>query len=438
MRIVIGKFFYNFTLAITFFTLSFAFVQAQSLDELEKKIIELTKKQKELEQKAIQYKSLLAGKTKEITSLENTISYLTAQINRLENEISRTTLNIQQLEYEIRKLDLKMEQILKEISQKKEYLANLIRKIYEKSRVSFLEMFLINETFSDFYNEKQNLNSLQSQIRAVIIELKLNHEKIAQLQQDIKQKKTDLEKSKQKLAFQEEELLNQKEQKNKILTQTKGEQKKYSAILSQVQKEEADLWAEIAKLEQLVEKSRNFIVYKKATKIPPPGTKIFSYPLEDFIITQGYGMTSYAKTGVYAGKGHNGIDLSSGFGSEVKAPADGVVIAKNYNSCPNFAKTSDGRKCGGGWGNWVAIEHDGGLVTTYAHLHSLSPRNVGEAVKKGDIIGREGSSGFSTGSHLHFSVYSEFFTYRSPTGELLFKYGDGANPSGTLNPFDYL
>lgn len=431
------KFLFSFILAALLLALPF-FGFMQNIDELEQKIKTITQKRKELEEKAAQYRSLLASKSREITSLESTINYLKTQIDRLENEINRTTLNIKQAEYEIKKLDLKISAMEKDISRKKDRLSNLIRKIYESSKVSFLEIFLTNKTFSEFFNQRQNLNFIQSEIRGLILQLKLNREKLAEIQNGLKDKKAELENFNNKLSFQQEDLSNQKDQKNKILSQSKGEQKKYSIMLSEIQKEEASLRIEISRLEELAEKTRAFVIYLKAGKIPPKGLKWLSWPLDDPIITQGYGMTQYAKTGVYGGKGHNGLDMTAGYGSEVKAAADGKVVAKNQTSCPNYSKTYEGRRCAGGWGNWIAIEHENSLVSVYAHLYSISNRNVGESVKAGDVIGREGSSGFSTGSHLHFSLYSEFFTYKSPTGELLFKYGDGPSPSGTLNPLDYL
>lgn len=421
-----------------FFIFSSSFIKAQSIDQLEKQISDLVKRKKELEQKAQHYRFLLENKNKEINSLENTIHYLTIQIERLENEINKTTLNIRQAEFEIKKMDLKILAFEEDIAHKKKHLGALMRRIYAQSRTSLLEIFLTNKTFSEFFNQRQNLNSLQAEMRTLILELKLNQEKIKEIQDGIKEKKLEMENLNKKLSFQQEDLSEQKAQKDKILIKSKGQQKLYSQMLSEIQKEEANLRIEIAKLEALVEKSRAFIIYLKAGKIPPKGTKWLSWPLDNPIITQGYGMTPYAKTGVYGGKGHNGIDMSSGLGSEVKAAADGKVIAKNQSLCPNYAKTREGRQCSGGWGNWLAIEHEGGFVTVYAHLYSLSHKKVGEEVKAGEVIGQEGSSGYSTGSHLHFSLYSEFFTYKSPTGELLFKYGDGSEPTGTLNPLDYL
>lgn len=132
-------------------------------------------------------------------------------------------------------------------------------------------------------------------------------------------------------------------------------------------------------------------------------------------------MTSYAKRGAYGGAPHNGIDIVEGPGTPIKPAADGIVLASGYNN---------------GWGNWVAIRHSNlyNLVTLYAHLRSPTGLGNGTLVSTNSIIGYEGATGNATGSHLHLSVYQDFFTYiNNKNGQLYFNYFEG-----TLNPFDYL
>ena len=142
-------------------------------------------------------------------------------------------------------------------------------------------------------------------------------------------------------------------------------------------------------------------------------------------------MTKYASRGAYGGKIHNGIDMTSGIASPIKAAAGGKVVAKGLESCQNYVRPS----CNGYWGNWIAIQHPGGLVTLYSHLSKIPSKSIGESVEVGEVIGYEGASGNVTGPHLHFSVFTEFFTYKDPkTGELRISY----NAEKTLNPLDYL
>lgn len=105
------------------------------------------------------------------------------------------------------------------------------------------------------------------------------------------------------------------------------------------------------------------------------------------------------------GRNHNGIDISNGsiMGSAVVASQAGLVITVNNSCTHNYAKESS-CGCGGGYGNYVVISHDGTYSTLYGHFTSAAV-SVGDYVQQGDIIGYAGSTGFSTGAHVHFEVW---------------------------------
>ena len=109
-------------------------------------------------------------------------------------------------------------------------------------------------------------------------------------------------------------------------------------------------------------------------------------PLEGAVLTSGFGMRNHPVLRVR--RGHKGIDLAAPTGTPVYATADGLVgMAQYYSS----------------YGNYVQIEHGGALQTRYAHLSSYVV-NPGDTVQKGDLIGYVGSTGRSTGPHLHYEV----------------------------------
>ncbi len=100
------------------------------------------------------------------------------------------------------------------------------------------------------------------------------------------------------------------------------------------------------------------------------------------------------------GKHHNGIDISgTGFGSKIYAANDGKVVTVS-KGCADYGYY--GSTCGGGFGNYVVIEHDNNIYTTYAHMLGTIPVKVGQTVSRGTVIGYMGDSGSSTGTHLHF------------------------------------
>jgi murein DD-endopeptidase MepM/ murein hydrolase activator NlpD len=121
------------------------------------------------------------------------------------------------------------------------------------------------------------------------------------------------------------------------------------------------------------------------------------WPIPHATVSQGFGPTAYAFEASYAGFAHfhTGIDLSMPFGTPVFAAADGVVVLARPMTDPAGALV--------GYGNYVIIQHDAGLKTLYGHLLAIGVKE-GDQVKRGQLIGLVGSTGNSTGPHLHFEV----------------------------------
>ena len=137
------------------------------------------------------------------------------------------------------------------------------------------------------------------------------------------------------------------------------------------------------------------------------------------MITSGYGPRSLDN--------HKGVDITSGgsgsiMGRQIVAVADGIVASVN-NSCTHNYGKSGSCGCGGGYGNYVVILHsDGTYATLYGHMSSAVVQ-VGQSVTQGQTIGYGGTTGWSTGPHLHFEVHKIPFSY---------------DRSNTLDPQDFI
>lgn len=136
-------------------------------------------------------------------------------------------------------------------------------------------------------------------------------------------------------------------------------------------------------INEVVIKEAKPSIIKKGTKNPYyDGVKFLSNPLENASITSVFGE---ARTGSY----HKGVDLAKELGEEVNSAFEGEVIFAGYNN--------------GGYGNLVIVQHDNDIQTYYAHLNEIKV-DVGEYVSADSIIGTVGSTGYSTGPHLHFEL----------------------------------
>lgn len=119
-----------------------------------------------------------------------------------------------------------------------------------------------------------------------------------------------------------------------------------------------------------------------APTIEPPDPK-FIVPTKG-TFTSGYGLRW--------GKLHKGIDIAAPIGTPIFAVADGEVISSDWNN--------------GGYGNLIEVKHEGGIITRYAH-NKTNKVKKGDKVKQGQLIALMGSTGFSTGPHLHFEIHKE-------------------------------
>ncbi len=388
-------------------------------DDLNQKIEDLRKQIEELTKQAGQYKGNIAQKQKEANTLKRQIDILNGQIQKLQVQIIITEKNIGVTKLEIGDLEGQIFTASEKIGKQKQTIGELISILHERDQLNLTAVLLKSSTISDFTNQAEQMQNFNSRLISLISDLKEQKSILEQKKSQLDNKKAELENLNKKQVNQRVALNGGKIDKNRLLTQTRGQEVKYQALLNETERKKAEFFAELKKLEAEAIKSGAFIVHVTASTVPPPGTKIFRWPYDDYIITQGYGNTAYARRGAYGGAPHNGIDLTEGYGSPIKPVADGFVLASGYNN---------------GWGNWVAIRHDGGLVSVYAHMRSLSILANSTPVFTGSVIGYEGSTGNVTGSHLHLSIYRDFFTYINPkNSQLYFNYFEGS-----LNPFDYL
>ncbi len=196
-------------------------------------------------------------------------------------------------------------------------------------------------------------------------------------QNELQAKKNESEELKQELEQKNLSLQSTESKKQTLLVQTQAEKEKYEKLLDDVRQEINELESSISSGADL-------------SNLPPIKKGYFTYPVNPVVISQGYGKTSFSKN--YASGLHNGIDFSIKY-KNIYAAGKGKILAKGDN----------GRYA---YGKWVAIDHGDGLVTLYGHFSKISV-SKGESVKEGEVIGISGNTGFSTGPHLHFSVFAK-------------------------------
>lgn len=364
---------------------------------------------KKLEAELIKYRDTLSKTQTQSKTLKGQISLLETQIAKLKADLKITQAKISKTESNIWLYSKKITETGSKIAQRQEAISRSVRFLAYIDDFGFVSALLQSRKLSDFLSRSEYIINLEDRLYANLKAISKDKKELEELLSNQKEFKNELTDLKKELQVKNILIQNQKSNKSELLKETKNQEAEYQKIISQIQIKQAQIQKEIFELE---DKLRG-----EVGDVPRPRPGALAWPLLGRL-TQGYGPTSV--TGFYndAYKFHNGIDIAFEYGAPIRASLDGAVIASGDN----------GRYA---YGKWLAIRHDNGLTTLYAHLSSKTI-NIGQSARQGQIIGYEGSTGFVTGPHLHFTVYSTN-TFRAENRWF------GLLPlGGSVNPLDYL
>lgn len=387
------------------------FSSASTIDDLKAQIEKKQQELKDLEEKSKLYTNTISDSKQQQKTLKNNISSLNNQISYLKNQIDITANRIDQTTLFIRKLTSDIQKQEEALRLKKIYIASAIQTINEYDNTSLMELLLKNRDFSNFFSQAENIQVVEGEIQNNIDQVQLLKSNLDEQRVEQENKESELQDLKTDLSSQKKITDQQKNKKETLLTQTKNQEKKFTQLLNDVKKKQEQIQKEIYEFEAKLK----FTIDQSTIPAAKPG--LLDWPAKGRL-SQGYGSTS--STGFINDyyTFHNGVDIANAIGTPVYAPADGKIAATG----------NDGQYA---YGKWIAINHENGLVTLYGHL-SLQLVSTGTSVKRGQKIGYIGSTGFSTGPHLHFTVYATNTFQTSQRWYGLLPLG------GSINPFDYL
>ena len=192
---------------------------------------------KQLEASIDQYTQQIQAKETEAQSLTNQISIFELQIKQIQAEIDATNLTISQLASAIKQKEKSIASEEKEIGRQNLILAEYLKQVARSDSGSFLEFLLKNKKFSDFFSDLNSLNNVQSQIQDTLATIKGLKEKLIKEKEDLESDKAEQEQLKQIQSRQKTGLENSKKQKQKLLDQTKGQEKAYQQLLSKARED---------------------------------------------------------------------------------------------------------------------------------------------------------------------------------------------------------
>lgn len=310
------------------------------------------------------------------SNLINAIDQVKTKIDVLDDKIDRNAVQLEQVQAEAAVAEENLTETNRQLDEQVKVFNSRVRDIYENGSVSYLEVILSSNSFSDFLDRFEYMRAIVEQDSQTVT-------RIEDIQAKLQKQKTLLENKRVRIAGlkasaeqAKEESEQQKEEHSRLLEEAQKNLKEYNEELDRLEAEESAKMAEIIRLRSLKDSQSK-------------GSGVMRWPAPGHSrITSQYGWRIHPILGTR--KFHTGIDISAPSGSKVIAAQTGQVI---YSGWMN------------GYGNVIVIDHGAGKSTLYAHL-SRRGVSVGQEVKKGEQIGAVGSTGRSTGPHLHFEVRS--------------------------------
>lgn len=365
-------------------------VRAQNADQLREKIDEQQGEIEKIEQEIKEYERELIEIGREKQTLEGAVRELDVSRQKVNASISLTQRQINDTSSTIGELEDQIEDKESRIAINRDGVAEALRRMHEAESDSFVEVILGSDDISDLWSDVETLRQLQVVMRGEVKELSARKLELEAVKGEKEEQQGVLVSQKTQLSTQQRSLDINRRAKNDLLNQTKNRESSYQDLIEEKRQARIEFESQLREFEAQLQYTLD------PTSVPPIGKGVLSWPLANVTITQYFGNTKFAQSGAYNGRGHNGVDFRAAIGTPIKAALSGNVVATG--------NTDRFRGCYS-YGKWVLLEHVNGLSTLYAHLSDIDV-TVGEPVATGEVIGYSGNTGYSTGPHLHFSVFA--------------------------------
>ncbi len=313
---------------------------------------------------------------KELNSIANSVE---KEIKKLDLEEYNLNLEIDGIELEIEELNSKIianeiaiEQLNVSIDENNTILEQRLRASYKRGEIGYLEIILNSENLIDALTRMDIIQLIVKDDVELLGEIRIQKSSLEELKALQESNKTDKENKKIELLASKQELAKKQNEKSIYMAELEKDIKEAMRQEEQYKKEDKEL-------ERLLTKLQNEEKYAG-------GVMFYPLPLEHTRITSRFGTRPHPIYGYIST--HRGTDIACPTGTEVYAANSGTVIIATRHSQ---------------YGNYIIIDHGGKIATLYAHNSKLLVK-VGQEVKRGQVIAKSGSTGMSTGPHLHFEV----------------------------------
>lgn len=365
---------------------SFSDITSDSIEAKKDEIADATKQQNDIKNSISNMEAIVAGLEAKKADLDHYIEEIDGTMSDLQTKISTYEHLILEKEEEIEVKQKELEEALSKEAEQYDSMKKRIQFMYENGETSYLEAIFQAEGFSDMLNRAEYVEQIAAYDNQMLHEYIMQKEYIALCKESVEQEKITLNESKSAM---EEEKSNLEVIRNKKAQDLAVYEHDIALTEATIKELEADLKYQtdlIASLEKEITDEQREILKANGITLGYDGSG-FANPAPSYtVITSEFGWRKDPFTGLKAY--HNGIDMAAAEGTPIVAAYTGIVGEAGYNKS---------------MGNYIYVEHGDGLRTIYLHASKLYVKKD-DIVIKGEVIGAVGSTGRSTGPHLHFSV----------------------------------
>lgn len=397
--------------ALTLGTVFSSYATSKAIEDAKKKVSSMEEEKKKVESALKELEGKKSDTAAYVKELDRNLSALAGELTKLEGDISRKEEQIEEAKAELETAKVTENRQYEDMKLRIQYM-------YENGQTGLLESMMQSESIAELLNRAEYASQITSYDRKMLEEyrktrqevalkeeaLKTEHQELLTLQDSTKAKQSSV---KTLMASKEAELASYETK----IASAQGEIDQYNADIKAQEEHMARVEEEIRRKEEEARKAEEARRAEEAKKnqssaggdsTVKKGNTNFIWPCPaSGRISSAFGDRSSPTEG--ASTNHKGIDIPAPSGSSIVAAADGKVVISTYSYSA---------------GNYIMIDHGGGLTTVYMHCSQLLVKE-GETVKQGQTIAKVGSTGYSTGPHLHFGVRSG---------------GSYVNPSGYVSP----